>query len=1122
MKKNENKDRGRPSALVRRITAAALACTMAFSAMPAAALSPLADEEGALGALTEGSTANEEDLQEPSAPVMDDVQKTEDGAGAPEDGRTDDDPQEPSTDALEPEEGEEALKDDLEADLVAQAEEEGQTDEWLRPAAGEAIPLTVSNAAFKPAGSIASAYPVMQACTSHLLGLPTIIAYGTPLGGHDFAAEEGVAVSSIVASTIVESTEGQYAYWKTNLLDIAAGECQTLETNANATAEGVTVSRIRYNARAESWEVLPREAGAAWMAIQVGAHAQQLVFYYQKTADLDENVSLSNDNHYLTPEMWQDPTSWARNNKDAVCLLYQLYDESGAIIANIPATEAYYYSHTNAQDITVSLSERLTGKYEIAKVSWDAYQEYICYGKTYHQTCPGFRIPERFESLSNAEAEHAFTINLPETACTRYENAAEHVEHPMHGGSAQTAAQSCTQYHQGLFVVGIMVRALPSDHGITVRYWGGQPDDAVELDDISLRVAGSDPYDWEASGYEIADAIDVVTDLPYHGQNVVQEVSLGLPVAYAGCYAADPSVRILDGNVLDLYFSPIPLTALVGSDPVCKVYDGKPLAPAPAQVTLPDGFTCVLDPGAVVGERIHAGITEPELDWTRVHIYKEGQPADIKTAFSFEAELGTVEVMPRRIELVAEDAIKTYGQPDPAFSTPEVKLLSPEDGFPAIIEGDDLDPRTVRDGDEEDVRISEHGNVVAYREVLDPVWNGSPDYEVTATPAHFTIRPARVVIYVWDVEKAAGQPDEDEEAGRTFGGIIEGLLGDDVLGTITYVRTNADVEEVGVYSDVLTAEVEDENRNYTYVVVNGTFTITDGTEGPERPDVPGTADPEGPGETEGPEEPAGPGDPADPEKPADNAVILIDVDGIPVEDANDHDGEGWKKTYDGHEMQANAVAEKPGSTLLYAVDEPQGWTDANPAFTEVGSHTVYIKATNPSYADTDPIAVDMAIVPRLVTIRAYDATKEYGETDPEFSGEVKNLVRKDDLGQITYHRTNDDEAVGTYPQVIDASYQSNPNYQVAVSLGTMDISPNSVIVEGVTGAGSFIEDALTPLTSRFDPHDHSCWIHWWMLLGILVTLICAAGSLLHRRKHIRALDGMEDEVRDRFENTPRA
>lgn len=1115
MKRKEDQGRGRPSVLMRRITAAALACTMVFSAMPASALSPLADEEGALGAFAEAGASSEEDLQVPSAPDAGDASDAGGEGNAPEDGPADDDLQQPGPGTSAPGEGEEALEDGPAADAEAQAAEEDATEEWLRPAAGEAIPLTVSNAPFKPAGSNASSYPVMQACTSHLLGLPTIIAYGTPLGGHDFAAEEGVAVSAIVPSTMTEQAEGQYAYWKANLLDVAAGQCQTLDTNANSTGSGITVSRIRYNARAASWEALPQGSGMAWMAIQVGAHDQQLVFYYQKTADLDENVSLSNDNHYLKPEEWCT-SSWANGRRDSVCLLYQLYDESGAIIANIPATEAYYYSHANAQEITVSLSERLTGKYEIAKVSWDAYQEYVCYGKTYRQTCPDFQIPERFESLSNAEAECTFTLDLPRTACTRYEGATEHVEHPMHGGSAQTAARSCTQYHQGLFVVGVMVRALPSDHGITVRYWGGQPNDAVELGGISLRVAGSDPYDWDASGYETADAIEVVTDLPYQGQNVTQEVDLGLPVAYAGCYGDEPSARILNGNVLDLYFSPLPLAARVSTDPVSKVYDGRPLAPTPAQVTLPEGFECVLEPGAVTGERTHTGVTIPELDWSRVHIYKEGQPADVKTAFSFEVELGAVEVTPRRIELVAEDAAKTYGEVDPAFPAPEAKLLSPDDGFPAIIEGDDLDLRTVRDGDDEDVRISEHGNVVAYREVLDPAWNATPDYEVTATPAHFTIRPARVVIYVQDAEKIAGEPDEDEEAGRAFSGIIEGLLGDDELGEITYLRTNAEVEDAGVYPDVLTAEVKDANRNYVYTVVNGTFTITDAADIPEVPEGPGETDPEVPGQTEDPE------DPVHSDEPEGNAVLLIDVDGIPAGDANDHDGEGWKKTYDGHEMQANAVAEKPGSTLLYAVDEPEGWTEANPAFTQVGAHTVYIKATNPAYADTDPIAVDMAIVSRLVTIRAFDATKEYGDADPEFSGEVKNLVHKDDLGQITYHRTNDAEEVGTYPQVIDAAYQSNPNYEVAVSLGTMDISPNNVIVEGVTGAGSFIEDAMTPLASRFDPPGHDCWIHWWMLLGILATLICAAGSLLHRRKHIRALEGAEDEVRDRFENAPRA
>ena len=67
----------------------------------------------------------------------------------------------------------------------------------------------------------------------------------------------------------------------------------------------------------------------------------------------------------------------------------------------------------------------------------------------------------------------------------------------------------------------------------------------------------------------------------------------------------------------------------------------------------------------------------------------------------------------------------------------------------------------------------------------------------------------------------------------------------------------------------------------------------------------------------------------------------------------DHDGQS-------HALPA-AAAEKAGSTLLYSTDAGQTWQESPPAFTDVGVHTVWIKATHPNYEDTGVVTADVLI-----------------------------------------------------------------------------------------------------------------------------------------------------------------
>ena len=84
------------------------------------------------------------------------------------------------------------------------------------------------------------------------------------------------------------------------------------------------------------------------------------------------------------------------------------------------------------------------------------------------------------------------------------------------------------------------------------------------------------------------------------------------------------------------------------------------------------------------------------------------------------------------------------------------------------------------------------------------------------------------------------------------------------------------------------------------------------------------------------------------------------------------------------------------------------------------------------------------ITPKSVTIKVEDASKTYGEKDPQFTGTVEGLVNANDLGAVTYVRTNTAEAKGTYTDVLDAHYTKNANYEVTVTKGDFIINGKSV------------------------------------------------------------------------------
>ncbi|MDY6067287.1 MAG: MBG domain-containing protein, partial [Candidatus Faecousia sp.] len=214
-----------------------------------------------------------------------------------------------------------------------------------------------------------------------------------------------------------------------------------------------------------------------------------------------------------------------------------------------------------------------------------------------------------------------------------------------------------------------------------------------------------------------------------------------------------------------------------------------------------------------------------------------------------------------------------------------------------------------------------------------------------------------------------------------FTGTVSGLVNENDLGAVSYVRTN-NAEAVGIYNDVLSAQYT-ENDNYNVEVNNGTFTIT-----------------------------------------------AKSIANLTVDAPTNHE-------YDGAEHKwAPTVTDKDGKPLTENEDYTVSYGKTD--FTNVtGDITVTVQGIG-NYTGT--VTRSYKITPREAVITVNNGTKTAGRNDPAFTGTVTGLIGENDLGVVSYVRTNNAEAVGTYTDVLTALYTENANYDVRVINGTFVIT----------------------------------------------------------------------------------
>ena len=587
----------------------------------------------------------------------------------------------------------------------------------------------------------------------------------------------------------------------------------------------------------------------------------------------------------------------------------------------------------------------------------------------------------------------------------------------------------------------------------------------------------------------------------------------------AGTYPATvtgtPMVRDADGNdVTDqfaistqsgsLVIGQRPLT--LASASLSKTYDGRPLTNGSAPLAEENGW--VEGEGATyvfTGSALLPGETAPNAFVVKA---KDGTNLDNYTLSKTEGQL-SVENRDAQYEATVTAQSGTFAY-DGTEHTVEGFANEGGEGVAVEVDGrtyhvSGLTSRATGANVADSVATIPVAGVAVVRDADGN--DVSSQFNVKVEAGSLTIAPAELVIAANDTGKRYG--DGDPELTATVTGLVPG----DVFAG-TYDIARAAGENAGTYEITVGNVQLGERSNYSATTVPGRFIIA----------------------------PAG-------------EVTLIVNDG--------------SKPYDGTPLTPsgfNPIGLAPDDTIEVVYGGSQ--TDAG---TSEGTITDYIirnadgADVTANYPTVNVEPGTLRVDPAQAVITMDDATKVAGADDPTFTGTVEGLVADGDLGEVAFSRTNADEEAGVYADVITATFAANPNYTVTVVPGTFTITAATPVtpptpanpgtptptptpaplptpgtppadnpvtafvapvvdalqnaVETVIGPNETplagpaeeqtIEDDGTPLAAG----SHAwCWVHWYIILGIIVTAMYAAFVALRRGLFSHKLKTYEDDL----------
>ena len=180
---------------------------------------------------------------------------------------------------------------------------------------------------------------------------------------------------------------------------------------------------------------------------------------------------------------------------------------------------------------------------------------------------------------------------------------------------------------------------------------------------------------------------------------------------------------------------------------------------------------------------------------------------------------------------------------------------------------------------------------------------------------------------------------------------------------------------------------------------------------------------------------------------------------------------GYDGIYDGQEHSIQ-VLKPEGTTVTYCETENGTYTETQPAYTDVGTHTVYYEV---SKAGLDPVKGSevVKITKRPVTLKMKDQSKEYGSADPEIGWDAFTVLSGSPVeGETAAVTRTSGENAGNYQYqnvtIKHGDKDVSSNYEItSEGAGFLTIHKKTVTVSGIAAAAK-VYDGNTSATLIYD------------------------------------------------------
>ena len=288
----------------------------------------------------------------------------------------------------------------------------------------------------------------------------------------------------------------------------------------------------------------------------------------------------------------------------------------------------------------------------------------------------------------------------------------------------------------------------------------------------------------------------------------------------------------------------------------------------------------------------------------------------------------------------------------------------------------------------------------------------NPNYKDVVKTGTVTITPAPVVVKADNVSKVYGESCSDLNFTATVTGTFDG---DQIDYTVSCDNTHS--ENVGDYPGVIKATGNATQGNYSVSYEDGDLKITKAVRD-------------------------------------ENAITVGNYSDV------------YNAAY--HTITVSGTVD--GDTVEYSTDG-ENWSPEKPSGKDVSNTTVQVRVTNPNYENVINKTGVIEITPFELTVTADNASKTYGQEDPDFTATVTPAnegTTKPDDQEISYNivRNPKHEDAGTYEEtLIPSGDELQGNYKVTYVNGDFEIKkavrPDDKAISAVDYSGVYDNEKHT-------------------------------------------------------------